>query len=119
MSILDDARIHSVDKSDQHHLNYIRHYVYATFVEDSSQIDLESTPFSYQTHVHPDDARILGAATYCPLCNDEMHIYIIHKCLDSHVNMCTFCPECELLFRAVVIGTLDDYGNFTAWESVL
>ena len=110
MSILDDARIHSVDKGDVH--PYKAHYVYATFVEDSSQIDLESTPFTYQT-LDPD------IATHCPLCDEEIHIYILHECLDSHYNLCTFCPDCELLFRAVVTGTLDDYGNFTAWESVL
>lgn len=107
---LDDAKIFSFTKDMGHGEVRHFHYVFATYIEDSTQVDLDKG-FSHQEI--PDDR-----ATYCPQCSAKITIYVQVHCLDGKTRLCHYCTECDLLFRTAIIGTLDNYGNFNAWESV-
>ncbi len=86
-------------------------YVFATYIEDSSQVDLEAGGFFYQ-HL-PDDC-----ATDCPLCAKRITIYMVIDTLECKRNLCQYCENCNILFRARLIGTMDNYGNFIAKECI-
>ena len=99
---LDDITIISIQKPYG-----TRHYVWASYVEDSSAIDLETMPFIYQEEpVH-----------HCPRCGVHVTILIVLQCLDGVRNLCEYCSDCDLLYRSRVIGVIAD-GEFTSWESV-
>lgn len=102
---LDDARIYytCADGSEAH-------YVFATFVEDSSQVRLEEGFFYQELDDH--------IATDCPFCSKRINIYPIATSITGNRVLCLYCEDCDLLFRGRFIGRLDNYGNFTAEENI-
>jgi len=107
---LDDARIYTIPS--KHKGGGSTHPVFATFIEDSSQIDLETGGYYYQ----PPREEV---GTDCPLCTKRVTIYLLDAV--SVTGDCitqTYCENCDLLFRSRMIGHLDYYGNFTAEENI-
>lgn len=103
---LDNATFHTVA-----HKGGTVTYVLATYIEDSSQVDLEAGGFFHQQL--PDEY-----ATDCPLCSKRITIYMVADTLEGKRNLCLYCEDCNILFRGRVIGTMDNYGNFIAKECI-
>jgi len=100
---LDDAVVYSFAHQPS---GMIGHQVYASLIEDSSQVDLDDGDFTIQD---------IGST--CPLCSTPITIYKLISSFTGVRVMAQYCADCDLLFRKICIGIMDGYDNYTpCWE---
>lgn len=80
-------------------------HVFATLVEDLELVDLDAP----DTHLS-----IQECDTLCPSCREPITLRLIAvSCVTGQRHLMLLCSDCSLLFRSVVVGTVDWQGEYT------